>query len=129
MLKLWCVDVVISSTANQFCSQPLISLLILLAEPNRTGRHRSRWVYARLTDIGQPPAWFQEDVTSRMPNQEEREQLGLPTGNPVLVIRRTVRGPTGRALEVNVMTADAGSYVLRYRWAAAQPEIEQQSGE
>lgn len=85
--------------------------------------------YARLTDIGQPPAWFQEDITSRMPNQEERERLELPAGSPVLVLRRTVWGPTGRALEVNAMTADAGSYVLRYRWAAAQPEIEQQTDE
>jgi GntR family transcriptional regulator len=84
-------------------------------------------VYARLTDVGHPPAWFQEDLTSRMPDEDERERLELSAGSPVLVIRRTVWGPTGRALEVNAMTADAGSYVLRYRWVAAQPEIEQQA--
>jgi GntR family transcriptional regulator len=75
--------------------------------------------YARLTEAGQPPAWFQEDVTSRMPTPDERERLNLSAGSPVLVIQRTVWGPTGRVLEVNAMTADAGSYVLRYRWAAA----------
>ena len=80
--------------------------------------------YARLTDAGQPPAWFQEDVTARMPSPEERDRLELAVGTPVLVVRRVVWGPTGRALEVNAMTADAGSYVLRYRWVAAQPEIE-----
>jgi GntR family transcriptional regulator len=81
-------------------------------------------VYARLADIGQPPTWFQEDITSRMPSQEERERLELPAGSSVLVIRRTVWGPTGRALEVNDMIADARSYVLRYQWASAQAEIE-----
>jgi GntR family transcriptional regulator len=78
--------------------------------------------YARLTDAGEPPAWFQEDVTARMPTPDEARQLHLPAGSPVLPIRRVVWGPSGRGLEVNVMVADAGSYVLRYRWLAAQPE-------
>ncbi len=80
--------------------------------------------YARLTDAGEPPAWFQEDVTARMPSPDEATQLRLPAGSPVLAIHRVVWGPTGRALEVNTMVGDAGSYVLRYRWVAAQPEIE-----
>jgi GntR family transcriptional regulator len=79
-------------------------------------------VYAWLTDAGQPPAWFQEDVTSHMPTPEERDQLKLPPGSPALVIRRTVWGPTGRGLEVNAMVADAGTYVLRYQWRATEPE-------
>lgn len=78
--------------------------------------------YARLADAGEPPAWFQEDITARMPTPDEATQLRLPAGSPVLVIRRTVWGPTGRGLEVNAMVGDAGSYVLRYRWEAAQPE-------
>jgi GntR family transcriptional regulator len=81
--------------------------------------------YARLTDAGEPPAWFQEDVTARMPSPQEATQLQLPAGSPILAIRRVVWGPTGRGLEVNTMVGDAGSYVLRYRWLAAQPEIEQ----
>lgn len=80
--------------------------------------------YARLADAGEPPAWFQEDVTARMPSPEEVTQLRLSAGSPVLAIRRVVWGPTGRALEVNSMVGDAGSYVLRYRWVAAQPEVE-----
>jgi GntR family transcriptional regulator len=74
--------------------------------------------YARLAEAGQPPAWFREDVTARMPTPEEVQRLQLPAGTPILTIRRTVWGPTGRALEVNSMIADAGSYVLRYQWAA-----------
>jgi GntR family transcriptional regulator len=81
--------------------------------------------YARLADVGEPPAWFQEDVTARMPTPDETAQLHLPAGSPVLPIRRVVWGPGGRGLEVNVMVADAGSYVLRYRWVAEQPDIEQ----
>ncbi len=80
--------------------------------------------YARLADAGQPPEWFQEDVTARMPTPEETERLQLPAGTPVLVIHRTVWGPDGRSLELNAMVGDAGSYVLRYRWVAAQPEID-----
>jgi GntR family transcriptional regulator len=81
--------------------------------------------YARLADAGESPAWFQEDVTARMPSPNEATQLRLPAGSPVLAIRRVVWGPTGRALEVNSMVGDAGSYVLRYRWVAAQPDVEQ----
>ncbi|MGH3844796.1 MAG: GntR family transcriptional regulator [Pseudonocardiaceae bacterium] len=83
--------------------------------------------YARLADAGEPPAWFQEDVTARMPSPEEARQLQLPAGTPVLAIRRVVWGPTGRGLEVNSMVGDAGSYVLRYRWVAAQPEVERRT--
>lgn len=48
--------------------------------------------YARLADAGEPPVWFQEDVTARMSTPEEATQLWLPAGAPVLVIRRTVWG-------------------------------------
>lgn len=81
--------------------------------------------YARLAEVGESPEWFQEDVTARMPSPDERDRLSLSDGSPVLVIRRTVWGPTGRALEVNTMVADAGAYVLRYRWVAAQPDVPQ----
>jgi GntR family transcriptional regulator len=80
--------------------------------------------YARLADAGEPPAWFQEDVTARMPSPDEVTQLQLSAGSPVLAIRRVVWGPAGRALEINNMVGDAGSYVLRYRWVADQPEVD-----
>lgn len=79
-------------------------------------------VYARLAEAGLPPEWFQEDVTARMPSPDEAERLQLTPGTPVLAVRRAVWGPAGRGLEVNAMVADAGSYVLRYRWAAVQPD-------
>lgn len=78
--------------------------------------------YARLADAGEPPAWFQEDVTARMPTPHEASQLQLTAGSPVMPIRRVVWGRSGRALEINAMVADATSYILRYRWIAVQPE-------
>jgi GntR family transcriptional regulator len=78
--------------------------------------------YARLADVGEPPAWFQEDVTARMPTPDETTQLLLTPGSPVMPIRRIVWGESGRALEVNAMVADATAYILRYRWIATQPE-------
>lgn len=78
-------------------------------------------VYARLTDIGQPPTWFQEDVTARMPTPDEAARLALTAGTPVLAITRLVWGPTGRPVEVNDMVGDAGSYVLRYQWDSQPP--------
>lgn len=78
--------------------------------------------YARLTDAGQPPTWFQEDVAARMPTPHETHQLKLPTISPVIVIRRLVWGPTDRQLELNAMVGDAGSYILRYRWPADRPQ-------
>lgn len=78
--------------------------------------------YARLTEAGEPPTWFQEDVTARMPTPDESDQLQLPAVSPLLVIQRLVWGPTGRRLELNAMVGDAGSYILRYRWATAQSE-------
>lgn len=47
--------------------------------------------------------------------------LGRYTG---AVHRRAVWGPDGGGLKVNAMVADAGSYILRYRWAAAPPSVE-----
>ena len=60
------------------------------------------------------PVRFREDLRSRMPEPSESEQLGLPTGTPVVDIARTAYTESGRIVEVNEMTADSAAYIFRY---------------
>lgn len=75
--------------------------------------------YARLAELGHAPVRFREDLRSRMPVSDEAERLELPPGTPVVEITRTAYDAAGTAVEVNEMTADAGSYIFRYDFAAA----------
>ncbi|RBQ14511.1 GntR family transcriptional regulator [Spongiactinospora rosea] len=75
-------------------------------------------VYARLGDLGQAPAHFTEEVQARMPQPEEVTALQLPAGTPVVVVCRTAYTAGGTAVEVNLMTLDAASYVLQYDFDA-----------
>jgi GntR family transcriptional regulator len=70
--------------------------------------------YARLAETGHAPVRFREDLRSRMPEPSESEQLGLPTGTPVVDIARTAYTESGRIVEVNEMTADSSAYIFRY---------------
>jgi GntR family transcriptional regulator len=54
-----------------------------------------------------------------MPLAEEAERLQLPPSTPVVEITRTEYAAHGTPVEVNEMTADAGSYVFRHEFAAA----------
>lgn len=71
-------------------------------------------IYARLEEMGHTLERFTEDVSARMPSQEEARDLSLPPGAPVIHLVRTAYDLTGRAVEVcdTVMAADA--YVLSY---------------
>ncbi|MFJ7586178.1 UTRA domain-containing protein [Streptomyces sp. NPDC097617] len=55
-----------------------------------------------------------EDVTARMPLEEEREQLRLGTGEPVLHLTRTTYDATDRPIQADVMLMPAGRQQLRY---------------
>jgi GntR family transcriptional regulator len=76
--------------------------------------------YARLAEAGHAPDKFREDLRARMPLAEETDRLQLPPGTPVVDITRTAYTTVGTAVEVNEMTADAGSYVFRYEFGAAR---------
>ena len=73
--------------------------------------------YARLAELGHAPARFREDLRSRMPVGDEAERLSVPPGTPVVEITRTAYAADGTPVEVNEMTADAGSYIFRYDFA------------
>lgn len=75
-------------------------------------------IYARLADLGHAPAHFREDIVARMPTRAEREALKIQAATPVYVITRTAVAKGGEPVEVNVMTADASAYVLRYDFDA-----------
>lgn len=75
-------------------------------------------VYARLGELGHPPARFAEEVRARMPYPQEVSLLDLPAGTPVIVVCRTAYTPEDVPVELNEMILDAASYVLQYDFDA-----------
>ncbi|WP_406325206.1 GntR family transcriptional regulator [Streptomyces niveus] len=71
-------------------------------------------IYARLADLGHAPSVFREEIRVRMPSKEEKVQLKLDRGTPVIVLVRTASTADGRVVEVNEMTMDSASYILDY---------------
>lgn len=72
--------------------------------------------YARLQDLGHAPARFREDLRALMPGPVEIERLEMPSATPVVEIIRVAYDAQNQPVEVNEMTADAGSYVFRYQF-------------
>ena len=70
--------------------------------------------YARLRDLGHPPAHFREDLRARMPEPGEVSALDLAPGTPVVEVIRTTYTSDGQPVEVSEMIADASAYVFRY---------------
>jgi GntR family transcriptional regulator len=60
---------------------------------------------------------YDEDITARMPSEEEARLLELPAGAPVLHLVRTAVA-SGRAVEVCDTVMDAAAFVLAYRLPA-----------
>jgi GntR family transcriptional regulator len=75
-------------------------------------------VYARLGDLGLPPAHFTEEVRARMPRPPETHLLDLPGGTPVIEVSRTAFTASGRPVEVNRMVLDSAAYILQYDFDA-----------
>jgi GntR family transcriptional regulator len=74
--------------------------------------------YARLADLGFPPAHFREEIRVRMPRPEESKRLNLAVGTPVICIWRTAATAQGQVVEINEMILDANSYLLEYDFSA-----------
>lgn len=71
-------------------------------------------IYARLKELGHGPARFTEEVRVRMPNKDEKAQLNLERGTPVILLVRTALEGSGRVVEVNEMVLDSANYILDY---------------
>lgn len=74
--------------------------------------------YARLGDLGAPPAHFTEEVRARMPQPRESTLLDLPGGTPVIAVSRTAYTAGGTPVELNEMIMDSAAYVLQYDFDA-----------
>lgn len=70
-------------------------------------------IYARMEDQGYVFERYDEEVTARMPTQEESRILSLPAGSPVLYLVRTAVG-SGRPVEVCETVMDSSAFVLHY---------------
>ena len=75
-------------------------------------------IYARLEEAGHALARFTEEVTARMPTPEERRELQLESGVPVLSVLRTAYDTDDVAVEVCVSAKVASAYVLEYEFPA-----------
>lgn len=75
-------------------------------------------IYARLEDTGHVLARFTEEVGARMPTPEERRQLELGPGAPVLTVVRTAYDTNDVAIEVCDTVKVASAYLLEYDFSA-----------
>jgi GntR family transcriptional regulator len=74
--------------------------------------------YARLAELGHPPAHFREEIRDRPSTPDEATQLGLPAGAHVMAICRTAYTADRHPIEITDMTLDASAYVLEYTFDA-----------
>lgn len=67
-----------------------------------------------LAELGHAGVRVQEDVTARMPDEEERETLRTEPGEPVLRLVRVTFDAAERPIQADVMTMPAHRQRLRY---------------
>jgi GntR family transcriptional regulator len=70
-------------------------------------------IYARMEDKGFVFERYDEEISSRMPTEDEVRHLSLATGSPVLHLVRTAVA-SGRVVEVCDTVMDSGAFVLAY---------------
>ena len=75
-------------------------------------------VYARLEERGHRLGRFTEEIRSRSPSPEERRQLRLADGVPVIDIRRIAYDATGQPVELCDAVLAADRFVLSYELPA-----------
>jgi GntR family transcriptional regulator len=70
-------------------------------------------IYARMEDRGFVFERYDEEITARMPTEEESRILSLPVATPILRLVRTAIA-SGRPVEVCETVLDAAAFVLFY---------------
>ena len=75
-------------------------------------------IYARLEENGHVLGRFTEEVGARMPTPEERRQLELEPGVPVLTVLRTAYDANDVAVEICDTVKVASAYLLEYEFPA-----------
>lgn len=67
-----------------------------------------------LAALGHTGVRVVENVTARMPGDEERDHLRVGPGEPVLQLSRTTYDPEDRPIQADVMVMPANRQQLRY---------------
>ncbi|WP_077101516.1 GntR family transcriptional regulator [Mycobacterium terramassiliense] len=75
-------------------------------------------IYARLEENGHVLGRFTEEVAARMPTPEERRELELEPGVPVLTVLRTAYDANDVAVEVCDTVKVSSAYLLEYEFPA-----------
>ncbi|MEV0395882.1 GntR family transcriptional regulator [Polymorphospora rubra] len=75
-------------------------------------------IYARMEDQGFVFERYDEEITARMPTEEETRILSLPAGSPILHLTRTAIA-SGRPVEVCNTVMDSAAFVLLYSLPAS----------
>lgn len=75
-------------------------------------------IYARFEENGHPLARFTEEVGARMPTPDERRELEISPGTPVLLVVRTAYDEDDVAVEVCDTVKVAPAYLLEYDFPA-----------
>jgi GntR family transcriptional regulator len=77
-------------------------------------------IYARMEDQGMTFERYDEEITARMPTEEETRLMQLAPASPVFNLVRTAIAD-GRAVEVCDTVMDASAFVLSYTLPATLP--------
>ncbi|GAB3152692.1 GntR family transcriptional regulator [Micromonospora sonneratiae] len=72
--------------------------------------------YGRLAELGHGPVRFTEDVTVRMPNNDEQRILELDAAQPVFEIWHVAYTAEDRPIEVCIHVMPGHLWTLRYGW-------------
>ena len=75
-------------------------------------------IYARLEDAGHVLGRFTEEVTARMPSDQEVAALRLAPGTPVLTLVRVAYDSSDQPVEVCDTVMSADHYLLTYELPA-----------
>ncbi|MGW7429924.1 GntR family transcriptional regulator [Streptomyces sp. NPDC054861] len=67
-----------------------------------------------LAELGHAGVRAREDVTARMPDADERQELELPEGEPVLCLARTTFDLNDQPVQADMMIMPAALQRLRY---------------
>jgi GntR family transcriptional regulator len=78
-------------------------------------------IYARMEDKGMIFERYDEEISARMPTEEETRLLQLPPASPIFRLIRTATA-SGRPVEVCDTVYDASAVVLNYSLPAKLPE-------
>ncbi|MGP5696474.1 GntR family transcriptional regulator [Brachybacterium alimentarium] len=70
--------------------------------------------FAVLTLAGHEPHQVTEAINSRMPSPDETDRLKIPAGEPVMVLKRTVRTAEGKPVEYAVGVHRASMFSWQY---------------